>query len=99
MGESSKNPFNKSATVFRSQEEQKPGRQRRGVRLADFIHENTEQIECEWSAFARTLTPAANDMTPLALRNHIHEILAFIISDIDSPQTGAEQIQKSHGEK
>jgi len=36
-------------------------------------------------------------MTPLALRNHIHEILAFIISDIKSPQTHQQQIKKSQG--
>lgn len=99
MGESSNNPLKKSVAVLRDQEKPEPDNQRQGIRLADFIHENTEQIECEWAAFARTLTPAANDMTPLALRNHIHEILAFIVSDINSPETGLEQIQKSHGKK
>jgi signal transduction histidine kinase len=69
------------------------------MRLSEFIHKNTEQIVDEWEAFARTLTPAANDMTPLALRDHIHEILNFIIYDIKSPQTSADQIQKSQGEK
>jgi signal transduction histidine kinase len=38
-------------------------------------------------------------MTPLALRNHIHPILAFIVSGIESPQTGPDQIKKSHGDK
>jgi len=70
-----------------------------GLRLADFIHENMDQIVGEWENFARTLTPAATDMTPLALRNHIYEILAFIVSDIKSPQTGLEQIKKSQGKK
>jgi len=69
------------------------------IRLAGFIRENTKQIIAEWETFARTLIPAANHMTPLALRDHINEILAFIVSDIESPQTGTEQIQKSHGEK
>src|SRR5271154_1349906 len=70
-----------------------------GLRLADFIHENMEQIVAEWESFARTLTPAATDMTPLALRNHIYEILAFIVTDIKSPQTNLEQVEKSQGKK
>jgi K+-sensing histidine kinase KdpD len=69
------------------------------IRLADFIHDNTKSIVGEWEIFARTLTPAANTMTSLALRDHIQEILAFIVSDIKSSQTSAEQIEKSHGEK
>lgn len=58
-----------------------------------------EQIVDEWENFARTLTPAATEMTPLALRNHIHQILSFIIKDIKSSQTSLEQVQKSRGEK
>jgi signal transduction histidine kinase len=69
------------------------------IRLASFIHENTEKIVGEWEAFAQTLKPAANDMTPHALRDHIHPILAFIVKDIESTQTSSEQIQKSQGEK
>jgi len=80
------------------QESANPG-QIDGLRLADFIHENMEQIVGEWESFARTLTPAATDMTPLALRNHIYEILAFIVSDIKSPQTSLEQVEKSQGKK
>lgn len=69
------------------------------MRLAAFIRTNTKSIVEEWEDFAQTLVPAANDMTPLALRNHIKEILAFIAADIESSQTGSEQIEKSHGEK
>lgn len=69
------------------------------IRLADFMLENIEHIVAEWEAFARTLRPAANHMTPLVLRNHIHELLAFIVRDINSPQSNAQQIAKSHGEK
>jgi len=68
-------------------------------RLAAFIRENTEQIVSEWEMFARTLTPASTDMTSLALRDHIQPILEFVVSDIDSPQTGIEQVVKSHGKK
>jgi len=70
-----------------------------GVRLAEFIHTNEKQIVSEWESFARTLKPVANDMTPLALRDHIHEILTFIVRDIKSPQTRQEQAQKSKGAK
>jgi len=101
MGESVKNKFAESVSVLHDQEKQKPGRagQDNRIRLADFIHENTEQIVSEWSTFARTLTPAANHMTPLALRDHIQEILTFIVNDIKSPETSLEQIEKSQGGK
>jgi len=99
MAESAKNPFRKSVTVPHGQEKQESNSSRQGIRLADFIHENTKQIAGEWETFARTLTPAANDMTPLALRDHIQEILAFIVSDINSPETSLEQIEKSQGGK
>ena len=69
------------------------------LRLADFIHENTEEIVGEWETFARTLTPVDNDKTPLTLRDHIYQILAFIVHDMKSAQTSQEQVDKSHGEK
>jgi signal transduction histidine kinase len=69
------------------------------MRLASFIRENTEHIVSDWENFAQTLIPAAADMSPLALRNHIEQILAFVIDDIESEQTGPEQIKKSHGGK
>ncbi len=73
------------------------GRDRK--RLVDFIQENAEGIVGEWEAFARTLLPASVDMSPLALRDHIYPILKFVVSDIISPQTKQEQIEKSHGKK
>jgi signal transduction histidine kinase len=94
-----KNRLKKSAPSWPGTKNQASNIPLQGIRLADFIHENTAQIVSEWSAFAQTLTPAANDMTPLALRNHIHEILSFIINDINSPETSQEQVQKSHGKK
>lgn len=69
------------------------------IRLADFMRGSSKKIVSEWETFARSLTPASNDMTPLALRDHIHEILDFIANDIESAQTGEEQIQKSRGGK
>lgn len=68
-------------------------------RLPFFIRSNTAAIVSEWEAFARTLLPSAEGMTPHALRDHIHQILAFIESDIVSYQTLTEQTEKSHGDK
>lgn len=68
------------------------------MRLAAFIHANPQPIIKEWEAFAQTLAPAADHLTPLALRDHISQILTFIEQDIKSPQTEEEQIEKSQGE-
>lgn len=99
MGQSLKNQVMKSISLWHGHEKQKMIHAGQGISLTDFIRKNTEEIVSEWETFARTLKPASNDMTPLALRNHIHQILDFIISDIESYQTNSEQIQKSHGEK
>ena len=69
------------------------------VPLAEFIQQNTNNIINEWVNFAQTLTPAASHMTVLALRDHIPQILSFIINDIKSPQTSSEQKQKSQGKQ
>jgi signal transduction histidine kinase len=67
------------------------------IRLADFIRLNIESIVAEWISFARTRTPASDDMTKLALKDHIVEILHFIADDLESPQTKTEQVAKSQG--
>jgi signal transduction histidine kinase len=69
------------------------------MRLAAFIRENSQQIINPWEKFARTLVPASDGMSPLDLRDHIAEILAFIADDIESSQTESEQATKSHGKK
>lgn len=69
------------------------------MRLGAFIRADTRQIVGQWENFARTLVPAADGMSPLALRDHIQSILAFIADDIESTQTESEQIKKSHGDK
>ncbi len=66
-------------------------------RLSRFITENTDLIVGEWESFARTLEPFCSGMTPHALRDHIHEILAFIVPDMETSQTPEEQRVKSHG--
>ena len=69
------------------------------TRLPAFIRENTGQIIAEWEAFAKTLVPSASSMSPLALRDHIHQILDFVTHDIAEAQTAREQAKKSRGEK
>lgn len=66
-------------------------------RLHQFMIDNTESIVMEWEAFARTLLPASRDMSPLSLRDHIHQILEFFVADIQSPQTIDDEISKSRG--
>ncbi len=68
------------------------------MRLSEFIRTNTKDITSEWESFAKTMTPAANSMSQLQLRDHIVEILTFIADDIELTQSDLEQIQKSHGE-
>jgi signal transduction histidine kinase len=68
-------------------------------RLPAFISENIEPIVSEWEDFARTLTPTSADMTSLALRDHIHQILEFVVADILSTQTAKEERIKSQGLK
>ncbi len=68
-------------------------------RLSRFISENTELIVGEWESFARTLEPFSHDMTPHALRDHIQQILAFIVPDMETSQTPEEQRLKSHGSR
>ncbi len=66
------------------------------MRLADFIRANKAPIISEWESFARTLKPSEY-MTSAQLRDHIEQILLFIIADLESPQSDSQQIKKSHG--
>jgi signal transduction histidine kinase len=66
-------------------------------RLPQFIVENTEAVVSEWEEFARSLIPASSGMSPLALRDHIREILTFFVCDIQTEQTTAEEVTKSRG--
>jgi signal transduction histidine kinase len=67
------------------------------VRLADFIEKNTEAILAEWVTFAATSGPAGETMDLAALRDHALEMLKIIIGDLRTPQTKAEQTEKSKG--
>jgi signal transduction histidine kinase len=62
-----------------------------------FIDEHMDEIMAEWVSFARTLDPAAEEMTLLQLRDHAEAILKSIAVDIDSHQSKREQYEKSRG--
>lgn len=68
-----------------------------GMDLAEFIDAERVAIVAEWEVFASSLLPAAQGMTPIALRDHADEILTAIIRDMRSRQTEAEQAEKSKG--
>lgn len=67
------------------------------MRLADFIEANTEPIITEWVTFAETCGPAGGTMDLEALRDHAVEMLQHIILDLRTPQSDAEQAEKSRG--
>jgi signal transduction histidine kinase len=69
-----------------------------GMRLSSFINENTKVIIKEWENFAKTLMPAADNMSQLQLNDHIDQLLFFIAKDIESVQSSSQEIEKSHGE-
>lgn len=68
------------------------------MRLAEFILSNREPILAEWEAFARTCAPASGSMDIVALRDHANEMLTVIADDLNTPQGGKEQSQKSKGQ-
>jgi hypothetical protein len=67
------------------------------MRLAIFIRENLEAILGQWEKFAREIQPADGKMSTAALRDHAEAMLKVIATDLDSPQTTRESIEKSEG--
>lgn len=67
------------------------------MRLADFILQNIEPILQQWEDFAKTMTPAADGMDSLALRDHAEQMLLTIAADLRTTQTDKARISKSHG--
>jgi len=67
------------------------------MRLADFILKNIEPILQQWEDFAKTMTPAANDMDSSALRDHAEQMLLAIAADLRTAQSPRARIAKSHG--
>jgi signal transduction histidine kinase len=67
------------------------------MRLAEFIRLEMEAILAEWETFAAAQLPAAGGMTALALRDHAPDILEAVANDLTTPQTPAQQSEKSRG--
>jgi signal transduction histidine kinase len=68
------------------------------LRLADFIRQESEAVIADWVTFAQTHVPPGENMTQLALRDHIVEILEFIADDLESAQSDEDQANKSKGD-
>ena len=67
------------------------------MKLSSFITDHLDEILKEWEAFARTLGPAASEMSSLALLDHAKPILQAIALDIDTDQSAEQQFDKSQG--
>ena len=67
------------------------------VRLADFIESNIEPILADWVRFAESSGPAGRAMDLMALRDHASQMLHEIVADLRTPQTDAQQTEKSKG--
>ena len=67
------------------------------MKLAEFIAANRESILVEWEAYARTVGPEGKTMDIAALRDHANEMLTVIVDDLNTPQSGSEQSEKSKG--
>lgn len=67
------------------------------MRLTEFIEQAHNKIIEGWVAFAATLLPWAKGMDEKDLRDHAVELLAAVVSDMKSPQSSAEQAEKSKG--
>ena len=67
------------------------------MRLADFIEKNIEPILADWVRFAESSGPAGRTMDLEALRDHASQMLHEIVADLRTPQTDAQQTEKSKG--
>ena len=68
------------------------------MRLSEFIALNVNRIVDEWEQFAKTITPAAQSMDSVSLRDHAKSILLAAARDMTKPQTPSEQAAKARGE-
>ena len=68
------------------------------MRLSEFIVQNVDRIVDEWEQFAATITPAAENMNSVELRDHAKAILLAASRDMNTAQTASEQQAKAEGE-
>ena len=67
------------------------------MRLADFIQQNTQRILDDAVEFAITQAPDGAQLDHKRLRNDIPHILREIVDDLRTPQSAAQQREKSLG--
>lgn len=67
------------------------------MKLSGFINTHTEQIIKEWESVARTLGAPANQLSTIALRDHVKKILQEIALDIVLVRSAKQQKEKSDG--
>lgn len=67
------------------------------MRLSAFISQHKESILQAWESFARSMETPGDTMGKSALRDHAALMLATIATDLQTPQTASEQVEKSHG--
>jgi signal transduction histidine kinase len=65
------------------------------MKLDVFIEDNLDEIVDQFEAFARTLLPAAQTLSGLALRNDSRQILQAVVADMRTRQTETERSAKS----
>ena len=65
--------------------------------LAQFITANTKRIISEWEEFARLHVAVARKMDARQRRDHVEGLLKRIVTDLETPQTKAEQASKATG--
>ena len=68
------------------------------MRLSEFIVQNVDRIVDEWEQFATTITPAAENMDSVELRDHAKAMLLAASRDMNTAQTASEQQAKAEGE-
>ncbi len=67
------------------------------MKLSEFITKRLDDVIAEWESFAKTLLPAAENMSQNELRDHSRQILMAVAEDIETDQTPAEEQHKSQG--
>jgi signal transduction histidine kinase len=68
------------------------------MRLPEFIVLHADQIVDEWEQFAETLTPAADTLDRIQLRDHARSMLLAAARDMTTRQTASEQVAKAKGD-
>ncbi len=67
------------------------------MRLSAFIEGQLDALVEEWERFARTILPAAESMSGLALRDHCRSMLAAIAKDIESDDSEVKRTAQAEG--